>query len=158
MILRSVIAAGVAAVIGGQAAALTCADNQTLNAFFVHCGVDGGGLPVGDALASLQGDAFTAASPESVSGGGDMAGTGMGGSLGSGSGGTSAVSPEEIAAGAETPRDILGEEMPINAETPKDLGEGDMNGVQAVPLPAGGLLLLGGLAGLGIARRSRKPA
>lgn len=160
MILRSIIIAGVAAVIGGQATALTCADEKNTHALFVNCGVDGGGLPLSASLASLQSATFAAGGNDGAVSGESPAVSMPAGIAGAaGAAGGSASAPIETAAGdISTPAAVVGENLPMDGEGRPAEEIVSADAVQAVPLPAGGLLLLGGLAGLGLVRRRTQSA
>ncbi len=54
MVLKTTLAAGLALGLGGQAFAMTCADNEKASAFFVNCGVDASESQVPGLLASLN--------------------------------------------------------------------------------------------------------
>ncbi len=173
MILKLTLTAGLALGLGGQALAMTCADLESaaeyaeyLKESFRDCGLDLAEDEVRGLLASLQSTIPASGMPADVPNG-DINGDP---SAPSGfPGGTPSATPSDgsdptpvTAMNDETGEDMSGGNplvipgMPVDEDgrpTPDD-APSDPLGV--VPLPAGGLLLIGGLGGLGLLRRTRK--
>lgn len=174
MRLRSIAAIGVTLAFTGQASALTCADAEGTEEILNRCGLElqlagsgSSGMRLPEMLAQLQGidlpDPSDAnfRSGSSGDGGGSIPDIGGAGAASSSASVETPATPADTVASAVPSGVFVEDAAGVSDDVASDVastGDFETDEMGVVPLPAGGLLLLGGLFGLAAVRKGRRPS